>query len=129
MKHRVRFGHHKCLTRYFNRIFTENVHCLGNLSHFFTFLEREPTSRFLSLNNKVVDPDQPLLRNALMFHVIRHPKDLILSGYFYHKRGTEPWTTDKILFGWRANLLFELADALTADELRRPRVSSTIQDA
>ncbi|NHX28197.1 hypothetical protein HA397_30140, partial [Escherichia coli] len=45
-----------------------------------------------SLNNHALDLDQfafPL--KATCF--VRDPRDLVVSGYFYHRRGAEPWST------------------------------------
>ena len=39
MKHRLRFGHHKCLTVFFNRIFDANRHFKGDARAFFEHLQ------------------------------------------------------------------------------------------
>ena len=125
MRHYLRFGHHKCLTRYFNRIFEGNVHFKGQAEKFFRFLRQQTESRFASLNNATVRPDRPLLRASACFHVLRHPKDLIISGYFYHRRGAESWTHFPIQFGLASRYRLELGDALEGDELALIKADSS----
>lgn len=124
--HRIRFGHHKCLTRYFNAIFEQNVHFGGDAPRFRRFLTNATRPWFASLNNKPVDPDLPILREARMFHVIRHPKDLIVSGYFYHERRAEPWTEVGMGVELAARFRLALGAVLTPAELACIRPSASV---
>ncbi|MCP3932127.1 MAG: hypothetical protein GY705_23895 [Bacteroidetes bacterium] len=51
-----------------------------------------------------------------MIHLIRHPKDIVISGYFYHKKGSESWNTDPLLSPWINKLSFELDHILSDEE-------------
>ena len=117
MRHCVRFGHHKCLTKFFNEIFDKNRHFLGGFGPMRDFLRGQTESRFVSLNDTIVNPDRHFLRHASIFHVIRHPKDLITSGYFYHRRAAELWTHREIGFPLAARYRLELAGVLRDEEI------------
>lgn len=62
-------------------------HFRSNVNAFYANLERY---RVLSLNNCV--PDLNKLGDFRMTRFIRDPRDLIISGYFYHRRCNEKWT-------------------------------------
>ncbi len=48
--------------------------------------------RVLSTNGFAVDPDKfPDGEDYRITRFVRDPRDLIISGYFYHLRGAEPW--------------------------------------
>ena len=67
---------------------------LGGYGHFESRLEdfqRERGKyRISSLNNHVLDFDL-LAAEDRVSRFIRDPRDLVVSGYFYHKRGAEAW--------------------------------------
>jgi hypothetical protein len=46
--------------------------------------------RVSSINNHALDLDR--LGEFRISRLIRDPRDLIVSGYFYHKKGFEPWS-------------------------------------
>lgn len=92
----VRFSYHKCLTRYMGAIFDKNKHFRDDQKGFVEHVTKKRIPRFISLNNGVVYPGRKILSAARMVHLIRHPKDLIISGYHYHKKGRELWNTLEI---------------------------------
>ena len=49
--------------------------------------------RVASVNNRVLDLDR--LGDFRLTRFVRDPRDLVVSGYFYHRRGAEPWCTMK----------------------------------
>lgn len=69
---------------------------LGGYCHFDSRLEdfkrEQGKYRVSSLNNHVLDLDL-LGPNDRVTRFIRDPRDLVVSGYFYHKRGAEAWCT------------------------------------
>ena len=72
-------------------IFDKNVHFLGNQVEFVQHVVQNRKALFISLNNGAVYPGRKIFANAKMVHLIRHPKDLVISGYHYHKKGSETW--------------------------------------
>lgn len=89
----IRFSYHKCLTRYMGAIFEKNKHFLGNEIDFIRHIVQNQKPLFISLNNGTIYPGPKIFANAKMVHLVRHPKDLVLSGYHYHKKGSETWNT------------------------------------
>ena len=102
MKHYIRFGHHKSLTKFFNQVFPNNIHFRGNRERFLAYVKSPgsaETSRFLSLNNSVVNIKNPFLDKSKFFHIIRAPQRshcfrLLLS----QEKVTEDWTNWGIRF-------------------------------
>jgi hypothetical protein len=90
---------HKCLTVYFRRVMDAVFNrCLplgGGYRHFNSdiaaFYEQYRDYRLASVNNQVLDLDR--LGDFRMTRFVRDPRDLVVSGYFYHRRGAEPWCT------------------------------------
>lgn len=98
MTYRIHCSYHKCLTVYFMRV-------LSGLYNWVFFLSRgyrHFTSRIdefyldlndfkvASVNNHPLDFDR-LGPDFLISRFIRDPRDLVVSGYFYHRRGAEAW--------------------------------------
>lgn len=93
------FSYHKCLTVYFMRVMKRALVTLG--PHGLTTKFRHLNSRaewlnqvkeeyvMVSLNNSL--PDLDSLGDVRMSRFMRDPRDLLVSGYFYHRRGAEPW--------------------------------------
>ncbi len=85
------FAHHKCLTVYFHRVFARVSRILdmrflatpGPLPE----IPDEP-HLLLSHDSRLPFPGDPTVRAS---HVIRDPRDVIVSGYFYHRRTSEDW--------------------------------------
>ena len=87
----VHFAHHKCLTVYFHRVFSRASRILG--MRFLATPARLPETvdephLLLSHDSRLPFPDDPSVRAS---HVIRDPRDVVVSGYFYHRRTTEDW--------------------------------------
>ncbi|NOY22883.1 MAG: sulfotransferase domain-containing protein [Acidobacteria bacterium] len=92
-------SYHKCMTVYTKRVlralFNRSLFCCcgryrhfrSNLNLFYANLKRY---RVLSLNNCC--PDLNKLGDFRMTRFIRDPRDLIMSGYFYHCGCNEKWT-------------------------------------
>jgi hypothetical protein len=62
-------------------------HLASHLDHLSDALERY---RVVSLNNHPVNLNQYGIELATRF--VRDPRDLLVSGYYYHLRGAEKWT-------------------------------------
>ena len=125
---RVHCSYHKCLTVYFRRVVGTLLNRLlplrGGHRHFNSDLEafRREHRRFRvsSINNRALDPDE--LAGAdhdgaavRITRFVRDPRDLVVSGYFYHRRGAEPWTRieDPTPADW------EFANGVVPEGLRR----------
>jgi hypothetical protein len=95
--HLVHCSYHKCLTVYFRRVMDAVFNtCLpwsGGYRHFNSHLDafyREFGGfRVASINNRAVDLAR--LGSFRLSRFVRDPRDLVVSGYFYHRRGSEPW--------------------------------------
>ncbi len=98
----VHFSYHKCLTVYFLRVAsaTFNRFALGkagykNFNHEYDeFYAQHRAYRLASVSSCFADLDQ-LGDDVRATHFVRDPRDLIVSGYFYHKRGAETWTKEE----------------------------------
>jgi len=97
--HLIHCSYHKCLTVLYNRVMHSVLNrCLPwrpgyhhYNSHLDDFYEGFRTQRLASINNRALDLER--LAPFRMSRFIRDPRDLVVSGYFYHKRGAETWTT------------------------------------
>lgn len=95
---RIHSSFHKCLTMYFLRVMRGalNRFSLSGLKykHFESLMEDLYTNQnkylLLSTNNKEVDLEK-IDGDYRITRFVRDPRDLIVSGYFYHKREAEPW--------------------------------------
>ncbi len=95
--HLVHCSYHKCLTVYFRRVmdavFNRCLPWSGGYRHYNSHLEdfyrgfRD--DRVSSINNRALDLER--LGRFRLSRFIRDPRDLIVSGYFYHRRGAEEW--------------------------------------
>ncbi|HAA13463.1 MAG TPA: hypothetical protein DCE41_17940 [Cytophagales bacterium] len=95
---RIHASYHKCLTKYYLRV----MHTLYNriLPKQFGYYHFESIQGLLynrahkysvvSTNGFAIQP-QHFSTDFRISRFIRDPRDLIVSGYFYHLRGAEPW--------------------------------------
>lgn len=96
-RRRVHCAYHKCLTTYFRRVFERLDDAVlglrGRYRHFDSRLdafEREVEGCVVaSLNNHALDLDR--FEDVRVTRFVRDPRDLVVSGYYYHRRGAEPW--------------------------------------
>lgn len=95
------FSYHKCLTMYYRRVMMRAFgrpslsglvsayeHAASKLDRFEKLREDK---RAVSLNNHFVPIDSLGGPEIRVSRFIRDPRDLLVSGYFYHRRGAEPW--------------------------------------
>lgn len=95
--HLIHCSYHKCLTVFYRRVMDAVFNrCLpwgagyrhynSHLEDFYRgFLE----DRLSSINNRTLDLER--LGPCRVSRFIRDPRDLVVSGYFYHRRGVERW--------------------------------------
>lgn len=96
-KIRVQCGYHKCLTMYFRRLYKKTAHwdnpITGRYRHFFhradEFYRDCVHYNISSVSGHCLDLDR--FDDIRVVHIIRDPRDMIVSGYYYHKRAGEPW--------------------------------------
>ena len=94
----IHCSYHKCLTVYFGRVmdavFNRCQPWGGGFRHFNSHLEDFYDSfeslRVASVNNRSLDLER--LGDSRISRFVRDPRDLVVSGYFYHRRGAEEWT-------------------------------------
>ena len=94
----IHCSYHKCLTVLFGRV----MHSLFNRclpwsrgyrhynSHLEDFYDGFRGHRVASVNNRSLDLER--LGRFRISRFVRDPRDLLVSGYFYHRRGAEAWT-------------------------------------
>lgn len=94
---RVHCGFHKCLTMYSRGIYGAAT-WLGlrrprGFQHFYHRLDAFyggcEDFRVASVSGHVIDVDR--FEDIRVVRFVRDPRDLMVSGYFYHKRGAEGW--------------------------------------
>lgn len=112
----IRFSYHKCLTRYMGAIFDKNQHFRSKKELFKKHLIEKKRGRFLSINNVAMWPGRKIFDNARMIHIIRHPKDIVISGYHYHKKGSEEWNRRPLPRGKLYKFILELDHVLNEQE-------------
>lgn len=89
------FSFHKNLTVYYKTVSASFAHSTGrSYRHFNSLIGEFKKNRYsldiASVNNHFVNLNEaPDTTRCSLF--IRDPRDLIVSGYYYHKRGAEPW--------------------------------------
>lgn len=95
--HLIHCSYHKCLTVYYSRVMTAIFNrCLpwgrgyrhfnSNLEDFYGGFAQY---RVASVNNRSLDLSR--LGEFRISRFLRDPRDLVVSGYFYHRRGAEDW--------------------------------------
>lgn len=95
----IHCSYHKCLTVYVHRVFSVLCNRVfpfrGGYRHFASFADRFYDGAdqlcIASVNNHYIDGSR--FGDYRISRLIRDPRDLVVSGYFYHKRGAEPWCT------------------------------------
>ena len=94
----IHCSYHKCLTSYFSKVMSlifNKIHPLKpGYKHFDSkideFYENLNKYKIMSVNNHSLDFS--LLGDKFKItRFIRDPRDLVVSGYFYHKRNAEMW--------------------------------------
>lgn len=96
----IHCSYHKCLTIYYQQVLSKLYNkILRHIStkrykHFYSFIEEFYNDfdkyKVCSINNQALDLSV-LGNNYRITRFIRDPRDLIVSGYFYHKKGAESW--------------------------------------
>lgn len=94
----VHCSYHKCLTVYFKRVFSNIYNRPGRLlsgyKHFMSWIDafHEELDNYTvaSINNHALDLSR-LGDDVRITRFVRDPRDLVVSGYFYHKNNPERW--------------------------------------
>jgi hypothetical protein len=102
-KIRVHAGYHKCLTKFTKQVYNglckhrfrkRRLSSVKRFRHFFHRLDHfyDQCQQFdiCSISGNYIDLDR--FEDIRVVRVIRDPRDLIISAYYYHKRAAEPWT-------------------------------------
>ncbi|MHA3702237.1 hypothetical protein ACXR2U_08620 [Jatrophihabitans sp. YIM 134969] len=92
------FSYHKCLTVFYKGVMRRTMRATRPFGpepyvHLNSHVDRLPDAaanhRLVSVNNHHVPLDG--FGDVRASRFIRDPRDLLVSGYHYHKRGAEPW--------------------------------------
>lgn len=94
---RVHCGLHKCLTMYVRRVYKKVAYLTkpssGAFRHFYHRLDEfyNDCDKYVlsSISGHGLDLDR--FEDIRVVRFIRDPRDLLISGYFYHKIGSEDW--------------------------------------
>ncbi len=82
--------YHKCLTVYFYRVMQKVATAFGMHCQYFNWREKlDPKTDMLLIPHSQIDFG--LLSNYVGTHIVRDPRDLLISAYFYHLRTDEEW--------------------------------------
>jgi hypothetical protein len=95
----VHCSYHKCLTVYYARViatvYDKLLHVHNGYRHFNSSLSEFYRAigeyRIASINNHVLDFGR--LGDFRISRFVRDPRDLVVSGYYYHRQGLEAWCT------------------------------------
>ena len=108
-KTRVYCGYHKCLTMYTRRVFESTFGSRWNFGpsfrHFFhrsdEFERYHEQYALSSISGHALDLDR--YDDIRVVRFVRDPRDLVVSGYYYHLRGAEKWSRvpDPVESEWR----------------------------
>ncbi|MGR8919443.1 MAG: hypothetical protein ACU85V_07480 [Gammaproteobacteria bacterium] len=96
----IHCSYHKCLTSYFANVMgalaARSWRLARGYHHFRSRLDefeaRAGEFDVVSINNHALDLER-LRADVRITRFVRDPRDLVVSGYFYHKRGAEAWCT------------------------------------
>jgi hypothetical protein len=94
---RVHCGYHKCLTEYSKSVYrrASRADWLGRDSfrHYFHRLDgfHDDAARHTISSVSGQALDLSLYSDIRVVRFVRDPRDLVVSGYFYHQRGAEHW--------------------------------------
>jgi hypothetical protein len=132
----VHCSYHKCLTAFYGKILSTLYNRIlpftRGYRHFNSFIDEfyEESShyRVASINNHAIDLNKVGTYRISRF--MRDPRDLVVSGYFYHKRGAERWCHVKppTPDDWRA-VNGCVPDGLKADQSLYTYLNSVDQEA
>ena len=86
------FSYHKCGTVLFRSIFHPLCSCLGfSFSVVYGLATKDSFSSDITLLEHSQFKDDDLPTEYTGIHLSRDPRDILVSGYFYHKRCSEDW--------------------------------------
>jgi hypothetical protein len=97
----LHFGVHKSMTSYFNRVylnvckdfFWDHQHYNSDVEGFYQKVAQSNSNSIYSVNNTVVDFDK-IKQKFKGTHIVRDPRDLLVSSYRYHLWTNEQWAND-----------------------------------
>lgn len=114
----MHFSYHKCMTNLFVSVLGSlayhngwyHKHHNAVLSGFLEDVRNRKGYRFISVNNVPVDFDR-INVPYLGTHLVRDPRDLILSGYRYHLWCREKWTQEPMSDDFRMRIRLKEIDS------------------
>lgn len=115
----IHCSYHKCLTMYYHRImawlYNRILRYSRGYHHFDSrideFYEQFAKYRVASINNRALDLER--LGDFRITRFVRDPRDMVVSGYFYHRKGAEGWCN---IVG-SANIHWEAMNGCFPDEM------------
>ena len=89
------FGYHKCGTKLLTKIFLQlSIKYGWKFKSVSGFSHDIPSADVVHFIHSQVDFSK-LPKKYIGIHMVRDPRDVIISGYLYHKRTTEEWCINK----------------------------------
>ncbi len=108
-------GHHKVMTVYFDRTFHEIADTLGLKYQKCTQDALDPDTKIFFEEHSQINFTQ--LTAYTGTHIVRDPRDIVVSAYFYHLWCQEPWCCQKhhrwqdqpwaIKYGWNDGVSYQ----------------------
>ena len=102
---RAHCGYHKCLTMYSRMVYKRACRVYGlshglipnrrtGFNHFYHRIEAfyNNANRYAICSISGHKPDLDRFEDIRVVRFVRDPRDLMISSYYYHKRGAEPWS-------------------------------------
>jgi len=113
-------GYHKGLSNFFRNVFPTPMHASPGkgMPEIRDYINSGKTKYLLSVHNPRFNPYRPVFEKCRIVQIIRHPKDYIVSGYYYHKRGAEEWTKRDCDWNFIQSLAVDLSPRLSDDDMR-----------
>jgi hypothetical protein len=94
MPERIHCAYHKCLTAFTKRVMGASTRRFRGYNHFNSLIDDFNRERrryqVASVNNHALDLST-FGDDARISRFVRDPRDLVVSGYFYHRAGSEIW--------------------------------------
>lgn len=109
----VHFSYHRSMTSFFSRVFSEvaylfnwyHKHHNSRIDDFYKDVDGIKRTSIISVNNRSIDFEK--LPSYVGSHLIRDPRDLLVSGYKYHLWCKEKWVRRPMSLNFKDKLRLE----------------------
>ncbi len=117
--HNMLLTYHKGLSRFFRRVFPSPMDASPgfDMVKIRNYIQSSQNKHLLSIHNPRFNPNADIFQNCRIVQIIRHPKDFIVSGYHYHRRGSEVWTHEPCPWQFLQHILINMMIYLTEEDI------------